>query len=304
MDAAPPDGWTGSWQVNREAADGYGVQLDFRAWGDGSSTNGHVVIPAGEPPFSVTREAGTFILHGTPGERSGVVTFLPDCAAVAALEARAGTTFTPRQQLGHALFNVTLAFERVMRALLPAATFDEVFKAQFFGADEAFVQAFVAEHPDATPRALIGESMRRLAEANTTASTPKLTGVCTLLQVFDMVTSIRFYAQHLGFVVAEQAPVDRPYPHVNWVRLVRGSMSLMLNTAYEADQRPASRDPQWIASHRDVCLYFECPDVDEAYATLRERGLDLRPPSIAHYGMKQLSFSDPDGYLICLQWPA
>jgi uncharacterized glyoxalase superfamily protein PhnB len=134
---------------------------------------------------------------------------------------------------------------------------------------------------------------------------PNLTDVCTLLQVFDMFESMRFYERHLGFVVEQQAPlVEQPYPHINWAMLVRDDMSLMLNTAYEADERPALRDPRWVAGHRDVCLYFSCPDVDGAYAILREQGLDVKPPTVASYGMKQLYFSDPDGYVICLQWPA
>lgn len=44
------------------------------------------------------------------------------------------------------------------------------------------------------------------------------------------------------------------------------------------------------------------PDVDGAYRQLKEAGLVIDPPVVAPYGMKQLSFSDPDGYVICLQW--
>ena len=54
--------------------------------------------------------------------------------------------------------------------------------------------------------------------------------------------------------------------------------------------------------HHDTCLYFGCPDPDVAYEYLRSKGIDLKLPKIAPYGMKQLYFSDPDNYNICFQW--
>ena len=86
--------------------------------------------------------------------------------------------------------------------------------------------------------------------------------------------------------------------------LKHGNAGFMLNTAFDADQRPASRDPAWVAGHRDTTLFFDCPDVDRAYESLKDSGLSPKPPVITHYGMKQLWLSDPDGYRICLQWSA
>jgi hypothetical protein len=57
-------------------------------------------------------------------------------------------------------------------------------------------------------------------------------------------------------------------------------------------------------AHDDTALFFRCRDVDGAYAHLRGRGLDLAPPKVAPYGMKQLYLKDPDGYAICFQCPA
>jgi hypothetical protein len=51
-------------------------------------------------------------------------------------------------------------------------------------------------------------------------------------------------------------------------------------------------------------LYIGCPDVDAAYRFLSEKGLDLKEPHVAWYGMKQLYLSDPDGFGICFQWRA
>jgi glyoxylase I family protein len=44
--------------------------------------------------------------------------------------------------------------------------------------------------------------------------------------------------------------------------------------------------------------------VDGAYRQLRAKGLDLKEPKVAPYGMKQLYLTDPDGYGLCFQWKA
>ncbi|MDC8014017.1 VOC family protein [Tahibacter soli] len=128
----------------------------------------------------------------------------------------------------------------------------------------------------------------------------ELRHVCPLLQVFDMPTSLAFYRDTLGFSIdASSSPGD----HADWVQLRLGDAYLMLNTRYEAHDRPATPDPARVAAHDDTGLYFGCPDVDAAYAFLRERGVDARPPTVAPYGMKQLYVTDPDGYALCFQWP-
>ena len=126
----------------------------------------------------------------------------------------------------------------------------------------------------------------------------KIGGFTTLLQVFDMPTSLRFYRDVLGFTPVTDVPPD---DQCDWVMLTLNGSELMLNTAYEADERPSAPDPARIAAHRDVILYFGCDDVDEAYASLRARNVAADPPKIAHYGMKQIYLRDPDGYEICLQ---
>jgi len=126
-------------------------------------------------------------------------------------------------------------------------------------------------------------------------------GVAPLLQVFDMPISLRFYRDVLGFTVWS---TSSPGDDCDWAGLRLNGAEVMLNTAYESDKRPAVPDPLRIASHNDTCLFFGCEDLDGAYKYLREHGVDLKEPKVAPYGMKQLSFKDPDGYGICLQWPA
>jgi catechol 2,3-dioxygenase-like lactoylglutathione lyase family enzyme len=131
----------------------------------------------------------------------------------------------------------------------------------------------------------------------------RVRGVSPLLQVFDMPTSIHFYCDLMGFEIVASDGKPRPNFDWVWIRLDDGG-DMMLNTAYETDNRPAAPDPARIAAHKDVCLYFGCPDVDAAYAFLRDRGVAVKPPRVASYGMKQLYVADPDGYELCLQWRA
>lgn len=126
-------------------------------------------------------------------------------------------------------------------------------------------------------------------------------GIAPLLQVFDMPTAIHFYRDVLGFKVANSS---QPGDDCNWVLLRLCGAELMLNTAYEADQRPPVPDPARVAAHEDTCIFFGCEDLDAAYIHLREHGLPMKEPRVAPYGMKQLWFKDPDGYGLCFQWPA
>jgi uncharacterized glyoxalase superfamily protein PhnB len=129
----------------------------------------------------------------------------------------------------------------------------------------------------------------------------ELRGLTPLLQVYDMPRAIRFYRDVLGFeVVANSPQLGEDFFHWAWLRL--GEAELMLNTAYE-DNRPPSPDARRAAAHGDTCLFFGCPDVDGAYEHLRSKGLEVKPPKVAPYGMKQLNVSDPDGYALCFQWP-
>jgi glyoxylase I family protein len=133
----------------------------------------------------------------------------------------------------------------------------------------------------------------------------EIRGMVPLLQVFDMPTSIAFYRDVLGFEVISSTNPGPPSQddHFGWALLRLNGVELMLNTAYEDDARPPAPDPARIAAHDDTAIYFGCPDVDAAYAYLRERGVNVKAPTIAPYGMKQLYVADPDGFNLCFQWP-
>lgn len=123
--------------------------------------------------------------------------------------------------------------------------------------------------------------------------------ICPMLQVFDMEVSLKFYVGILGFSVNESAG---DADDIGWVWLTRNGTNLMLNTQFERTDRPDKSDVNRVACHGDTILYLGCPDVDGAYEELRSKGLEVKAPTIAPYGMKQLYLSDPDGYGLCFQW--
>jgi len=126
-------------------------------------------------------------------------------------------------------------------------------------------------------------------------------GLAPLFQVFDMPAAIHFYRDIIGFEVVS---TSRPGEHFDWALLRLNGVELMLNTAYEQDARPCAPDPARVEAHEDAALYFGCEDVDAAYRHLRANGLNVEEPAVAPYGMKQIYLSDPDGYVLCFQWPA
>jgi glyoxylase I family protein len=128
----------------------------------------------------------------------------------------------------------------------------------------------------------------------------QVSGVVTLLQVFDMPTSLQFYRDLLGFELIQRSqPVDQ----CGWAWLRKGDAEIMLNTAYEDADRPPAPDPKRQKAHEDTILFFGCSDLDGACTYLRSKGIDATEPKTAPYGMRQIWFRDPDHYGICFQWP-
>jgi glyoxylase I family protein len=133
----------------------------------------------------------------------------------------------------------------------------------------------------------------------------EIQGVSPLVQVFDMPKSIRFYRDVLGFTVTGNSKAKSDDPDdVDWVMLQLCDATVMLNTAYDPDDVPDAPEAGRWSGHQDTCLFFGCPDVDAAYQHLVAKGLDLKPPKVAWYGMKQLYITDPDGFGLCFQWKA
>ncbi len=128
-------------------------------------------------------------------------------------------------------------------------------------------------------------------------------GLTPLIGVFDMIESLAFYRDVLGFEVVAASPevetAEGRFSHWMWLRF--GDVELMLNTQYDSNERPGRREEARVSAHRDTSFYIGCADVDSAYAELKERGLTADPPTVAPYGLKVFSVKDPDGYGIIFQ---
>jgi glyoxylase I family protein len=122
--------------------------------------------------------------------------------------------------------------------------------------------------------------------------------VIPYFEVFDMIASVAFYRDILGFEQVFASPevdtAEGRFSH--FVRLRFESSDLFLNTAYDSNERPLVRDEARWRGHSDAALYIECGDVDRLYAQLRERGLAVDPPATTGYGVKAIHLRDPDGY--------
>jgi len=129
--------------------------------------------------------------------------------------------------------------------------------------------------------------------------------ICALLSVYDMPEAVRFYTELLGFEVVSLAPtyeVIDGVEHFHWCMLKNGDSMLMLNTEYDTGERPPQR-PVAKEQPFGAWFYFACQDVDGAYEQLKAAGVKCDPPKIVPYGFRTVSFRDPDGHGITLQWP-
>jgi uncharacterized glyoxalase superfamily protein PhnB len=127
----------------------------------------------------------------------------------------------------------------------------------------------------------------------------RATAATTLFEVYDMQKSVAWYRDVLGFKVLQ---TYEPNGNLYWALLKLGGVALMLNAKYEDEKRPAQPPPT--VGHDDVTLYVDCADVDEAYAAIGTSDVHQEPPQTTHYGMKQLTVVDPDGFQVCFQQPA
>jgi glyoxylase I family protein len=127
-----------------------------------------------------------------------------------------------------------------------------------------------------------------------------INGMAPLVQVYDMPTTIQFYRDVLGFSVVDAAP---PGDEPDWVWMRWHGIDLMFNTAYEKEYRPAVPDQQRMAAHEDTSIYFGCKQIDELYAYLLSKGIEVAPPSITGYHFKALYVKDPDQFLLVFHWP-
>ena len=132
--------------------------------------------------------------------------------------------------------------------------------------------------------------------------TIEIEGIAPLIFVFDMPASVHFYRDILGFELVNHAP-EYSEGLFHWAMLRSNGVTFMLNTAYDEGKAPEKRVPARVHAHGDTQFYFDCANVDAAYHHFLANGIEVKPPTVARYGFKQLHLKDPDGYHICLQHP-
>jgi len=133
----------------------------------------------------------------------------------------------------------------------------------------------------------------------------ELSGATPYIEVFDMIESVAFYRDRLGFEIMFASPevVTREGRFSHFVQVRRDKAGLMLNTAYDSNARPPDRsEPRW-AGCKHVALYIDCDDVEALYVELGARGVKAKPPARTGYGYLGFSTSDPDGYGIVFHQP-
>ena len=124
-------------------------------------------------------------------------------------------------------------------------------------------------------------------------------GMCPLISVFHMPRSLAFYRDILGFeIMSDSGNGDES----SWVWIRLNDADLMLNDQYEPGRVPEGPPPERQKWHHDTCLYFRA-DSDAVYEYLRSKAIEVKPPTNAPYGMRQLYLNDPDGYNLCFQTP-
>ena len=110
----------------------------------------------------------------------------------------------------------------------------------------------------------------------------------------DIERSRAFYCDQLGFTLANRYDPDGK---LAWCMLAMEGARIMLEQV----------DPDRLAglaeNRSDIALYFLCEDVDVLHERFATNGVDLQPPYVAFYGMKQLEVRDPDGRFLCFENP-
>ena len=135
---------------------------------------------------------------------------------------------------------------------------------------------------------------------------PNLTGLTPYFEVFDMIASVAFYRDILGFDVLFASPevetLEGRFSH--FMHLGRGHAQIMLNTAYDSNERPSTRsDPRWAGCEHNQ-FYIDCDDVLGLYTEVIDRGCDAASPALTGYGYLAFTVSDPDGHRLIFHRPA
>ena len=139
-----------------------------------------------------------------------------------------------------------------------------------------------------------GKLLRRVVKDKLTSPKENVHAPQPLLFTSDIERSRVFYCDQLGFTLTNRYD---PGGKLSWCMLAMEGARIMLEQA----------DPERLAglaqNRSDIALYFLCEDVDVLHERFVTNGVDLEPPFVAFYGMKQLEVRDPDGRCLCFEHP-
>ena len=111
------------------------------------------------------------------------------------------------------------------------------------------------------------------------------------LEVNDLEESVEFYGERLGFEVESTMPEAEP----PMATLRAGRLKLMLA------QYPVTM----VRRGRGAHFFLGVTDVDVYYTQLKERGVEIAPPTDEGWGGRFITLEDPDKYrLFFVMWDA
>ena len=139
-----------------------------------------------------------------------------------------------------------------------------------------------------------GKLLRRVVKDRLTSPKENVHAPLPLLFTADIERSRAFYCDQLGFTLTNRYD---PGGNLSWCMLAMEGARIMLEQA-DADRLAGLADDR-----SDIALYFLCEDVDALHERFTANGVDLEPPFVAFYGMKQLEVRDPDGRGLCFEHP-
>ena len=139
-----------------------------------------------------------------------------------------------------------------------------------------------------------GKLLRRVVKAHLVEPRQNVHATVPLLRTANIERSLSFYCDQLGFTLRDRWDPDGK---LVWCLLAMEGAQLMLQQAERWDAAGPAR------GHGDIELFIVCEDVDALRERFLGRGVDAPPPTVAFYGMRQLTVRDPDGRSICFEHP-
>lgn len=139
-----------------------------------------------------------------------------------------------------------------------------------------------------------GKLLRRVVKDKLISPKENVHAPLPLLFTSDIERSRAFYCDQLGFTLTNRHDPDGT---LTWCMLAMEGARIML------EQCDTDRLAGLAQQRSDIALYFLCEDVDGLHERFVANGVDLEPPCVAFYGMKQLEVRDPDGRLLCFEHP-